>query len=105
MFLGLASPAERTGPSSTQSRTFMTPVVLRLIHVASDHVDQPQHQANQVQLDADDELLMNVRELNNSVAKSDELIGSHISLGIVGLPADDLKVSHRLRFEVINRRK
>ena len=105
MFLDLASSAGRTGPSSTQSRTVMTPVVLWLIHVARDQVDQPQHQANQVQLDADDELLMNVRVMNNSAAKSDELIRTHISLGIVGLPADDLKVSHRLRFDVINRRK
>jgi hypothetical protein len=46
-----------------------------------------------------------IRELNNSAAKSDEVIRSHISLGIVGQPADDLKVSHRLRFDVINRQK
>ena len=40
MFLGLASSADRTGPSSTQSRAVMTSVVLRLSHVASDHADQ-----------------------------------------------------------------
>ena len=41
-------------------------------------------------------------DLNNSLAVSDELFRSHVTLGVIGLPADDFKVSNRLSCDVIN---
>ena len=40
--------------------------------------------------------------LNNPAAVGDELIGGHISFGVIGLPADDFKVRDRLCCDVIN---
>ena len=44
-------------------------------------------------------------DLNNPVAVSDELLRGHVPLGVIGLPADDFKVSNRLSCDVINGRQ
>ena len=45
------------------------------------------------------------RDLNNPLAVSDELIRGHVPLCVIGLPADDFKVSNRLSCDVINGRQ
>ena len=44
-------------------------------------------------------------DLNNPAAVSNELPREHVSFGVIGLPADDFKVRHRLSFDVINGRQ
>ena len=44
-------------------------------------------------------------DLNNPAAISDELLRWHVPLGVIGLPADDFKVSNRLGCDVINGRQ
>ena len=48
---------------------------------------------------------MLICDLNNSAAVSNELLRGHIPLGVIGLPADDLKVRDRFCCDVINRRQ
>ena len=48
---------------------------------------------------------MLICDMNKSAAVSDELLRWHVAFGVIGLPADDLKVSNRLSFDVINGRQ
>ena len=48
---------------------------------------------------------MLICDLNNPAAVSDELPREHVSFGVIGLPADDFKVSNRLSCDVINGRQ
>ena len=48
---------------------------------------------------------MLISDLNNSAAVADELLRRHVPFGVIGLPADDLKVSNRLCCDVINGRQ
>ena len=48
---------------------------------------------------------MPICDLNNSAAVRDELLRGHIPLGVIGLPANDFKVSNWLGRDVINGRQ
>ena len=48
---------------------------------------------------------MLIRDLNNSAAVSNELLRGYVPLCVIGLPADDFKVSNRLGCDVINGRQ
>jgi len=48
---------------------------------------------------------MLICDLNNSAAVGDELLRGNVPLCVVGLPADDFKVSNRLSCDVINGRQ
>ena len=48
---------------------------------------------------------MLICDLNNSAAVSDELLSGHVSLGVIGLPANDFKVINWLGRDVINGRQ